>query len=232
MNMEEKPLYLGHRKRLRERFGKGGAEGFHDYELLELLLTYAVPRRDVKPIAKKLIKKFGSLSGVLDAGREELEAVEEIGPISATLIRLIKELQGQYLSEGMKGRDLVSSPQAAIDFARVSLSGLDHEVFLAIYLNTKNRVLGHEIIQEGTVDHTVMYPRRLIEAALKHKAAGIILFHNHPSGYSEPSPEDKKLTQALAEVARPMDLRILDHIVVGKDGYFSFAEKNLLAVNR
>jgi DNA repair protein RadC len=230
--MKEKPHYLGHRKRLRERFGKGGAEGFHDYELLELLLTYAIPRCDVKPIAKDLIKTFGSLSGVLDAGQKELDEVKGIGPISAVLIRVIKELQGEYLSEGMKGRDLVSSPQAAIDFARVSLSGLDHEVFLAIYLNTKNRVLGHEIIQKGTVDHTVMYPRRLIEAALKHKAAGIILVHNHPSGYSEPSPEDKRLTQALAEVARPMDLRILDHIVVGKDGYFSFAEKNLLTVNR
>lgn len=226
--MKEKPHYLGHRKRLRDRFGKGGAEGFHDYELLELLLTYAIPRCDVKPIAKDLIKTFGSLSGVLDAGQKELDEVKGIGPISAVLIRVVKELQGEYLSEGMKGRDLVSSPQAAIDFARVSLSGLDHEVFLAIYLNTKNRVLGHEIIQEGTLDHTVMYPRRLIEAALKHHAAGIILVHNHPSGYSEPSPEDKRLTQALAEVARSMDLRILDHVVVGRDGYCSFAEKNLL----
>ena len=95
--MEEKPLYLGHRKRLRERFGKGGAEGFHDYELLELLLTYAIPRCDVKPIAKKLIKRFGNLSGVLDSGQQELEDVEEIGPASATLIRLVKELQGKYL---------------------------------------------------------------------------------------------------------------------------------------
>ncbi len=226
--MADKPHYLGHRKRLRERFQKAGAEGMHDYELLELLLTYAVQRKDVKPIAKRLIERFGSLAGVLDASQKELEAVTDVGSISATLIRLVKELCGAYLAEKMKRKDVLSSPQAVVDFARVKLAGLTHEAFMVIYLNVKNEVLEHEIIHEGTIDRAVVYPRRIMEAALAHHAAGLILIHNHPSGHPEPSEEDKRLTRAIAEAARPMDIQIIDHIVVGKDGYFSFAEERLL----
>ncbi|MGQ9630187.1 MAG: RadC family protein [bacterium] len=226
--MSDKPHYIEHRKRLRERFQKAGAEGFHDYELLELLLTYAISRKDVKPIAKELIERFGSLSGVLDAGQGELESVPHLGPISATLIRLVKELCGAYLAEGMKHRDSLSSPQAVVDFARAKLAGLPYEAFMAIYLNVKNEVIKYEIIHEGTVDRAVIYPRRIVEGALANHAAGLILVHNHPSRHFEPSEEDKHLTRAIAEAARTVDVRILDHIVVGKDGYFSFAEGDLL----
>lgn len=226
--MTDKPHYLEHRKRLRERFQKAGAEGLHDYELLELLLTYAIPRREVKPVAKKLIQHFGSLSGVLDANQKELEEVSNVGPISATLIRLVKELCGAYLAEKMKHRDLLSSPQAVVDFARVKLASLPHEAFMVIHLNTKNEVIEHEIVHEGTIDRAVIYPRRIIEAALTQHAAGLILVHNHPSRHIEPSEEDKRLTRAIIEAARTVDIRVLDHIVVGKDGYFSFKEKDLL----
>lgn len=226
--MADKPHYVGHRERLRERFQKAGAEGMHDYELLELLLTYAIPQKDVKPLAKDLIKRFGSLSGVLDASQKELEAVPGLGPVSATLIRLVKELCGAYLAEQMKHRDLLSSPQAVVDFARVKLTGLPHEAFMIIYLNTKNEVIEHEIVHEGTVDRAVIYPRRVIESALAHHAAGLILVHNHPSGHPEPSEEDKRLTRAMVEAARTIDIRVLDHIVVGKDDYFSFVEHQLL----
>jgi DNA repair protein RadC len=223
--MAEKPHYLEHRKRLRERFQRAEAKGLHDYELLELLLTYAIPRRDVKPIAKDLLKRFGSLSGVLDAERQELEAVPDVGPISATLIRLVKELAGAYLAEKMKHKDLLSSPQAVVDFARVKLSGLPREALMVIYLNIKNEALDYETLHEGTVDRVTVYPRRIIEAALSHHAAGLILVHNHPSGYPEPSGEDKRLTRAIAEAARTIDLHVIDHIIVGRDSYYSFREE-------
>jgi DNA repair protein RadC len=226
--MAEKPHYIEHRKRLRERFRKAGAEGLHDYELLELLLTYAIPRKDVKPIAKELIRRFRGLSGVLNASYEELEAIDGMGPISATLIRLVKELCGVHLAERMQRKDVLSSPQAVVDFARVKLSGLPHEAFMVIYLNAKNEVIEYEVVHEGTVDRAVIYPRRIIESALAHHASGLILVHNHPSGHPEPSEDDKRLTRSIAEVTRTIDIRVLDHIVIGKSDYFSFREERLL----
>jgi len=226
--MHKKPHYFGHRERLRERFRKSGSEGFHDYELLELLLTYGISRRDVKPLAKELINHFGSLSGVLDASHKELEEVSGIGPISATLLCLVKELCSVYLGERMKSRDLLSSPEAVVDFARLKLSGLPYEVFMVIYLNTKNEVIKYEVVQEGTVDRAVVFPRRIIEGAIANHASSLILVHNHPSGHYQPSSEDEMLTKNIIGAASPLDLRILDHIVVGKDGHFSFAENQLL----
>ncbi|MBI2877384.1 MAG: DNA repair protein RadC [Candidatus Tectomicrobia bacterium] len=226
--MADEPHYLEHRRRLRERFQKASADGLHDYELLELLLTYAIPRKDIKPIAKDLLKRFGGLSGVLDASQKELEAVPGLGSISATLIRLVKELCGAYLAERMKQRDVLSSPQAVADFARLKLAGLPHEAFMVIHLNAKNEVIEHEIIHEGTIGRALIYPRRVIEAALAHHAAGLILVHNHPSGHPEPSEEDQRLTRTIAEATRTVDVRVVDHIIIGKDGYFSFEEEHLL----
>jgi len=226
--MEGKPDYLGHRQRLRERFRKDGVGGMHDYEVLELLLTYALPRKDVKPLAKELIRVFGSFAAVFDASLEELEKIKNVGPISATLLGLIKEICSMYLAEKMKNKDILSSPQAVLNFARVKLAGLPREAFLVIFLNNKNRVILCKIIQEGTIDRAIIYPRRLIEEALACHATGVILVHNHPSGEPEPSPEDKQLTRSLLEAARTIDLRILDHIIVGREGYCSFLEKGLL----
>ncbi len=229
--MIEKPHYIGHRQRLRERFRKGGPEGFHDYELLELLLTYGIPRRDVKPIAKALINRFGSLSRVFDASPNELEKVTGVGPISATLIRIVKELCSAYLEERMRSREVLSSPQAVVDFVRMKLSGLPYEAFMVIYLNPKNEVIDYEIIQEGTVDRAAVFPRRIIEGAILHHASGLILVHNHPSGHHQPSDEDKHLTRNILGATRSLDLRILDHIVVGKNGHFSFMENQLLSTS-
>lgn len=228
LNAEPMPDYLGHRERLRERFRKSGAEGFHDYEILELLLTYTIPRIDVKPLAKNLIAHFGSLSGVLDATPQEIEEVAKVKPISSTLIYLVKETCGAYLAEKMKDREVLSSPQAVLDFARLTLAGLAHESFMVIFLNTKNQVLYHQVVHEGTVNRAVVYPRRIIEEALAHHASGLILVHNHPSGQADPSSEDRYLTRALVEATRALDIRILDHIIVGKNGHFSFSEAQLL----
>jgi len=226
--MEFKPDYVDHRKRLRQRFLKAGAEAFHEYESLELLLMYAIPRLDVKPVAKALMKRFGSLNGVLDATQDELEAIRGVGPQSAILIRLVKELFAAYLGERMAGKDVLSSPGAVVDFARVKLAGLPHEAFMVIYLNVKNRVIDYEVLQQGTVDKAIIYPREIIKAALTHKAAGVILSHNHPSGDPEPSKEDKHLTRSVIEAARTVDLRVIDHLIVGKNGYFSFQESRIL----
>lgn len=224
----ENAHYVQHRRRLRDRFRKAGSNGLQDYELLELLLTYAVPRRDVKPLAKNLIAQFGSLASVLDADQRELERARDVGPSSAILIRLVKELCETYLAEKMHRKDSVSSPQAVVDFARIRLAGLPHEAFMVIYLNVKNEVIEPEIVNEGTVDRAIVHPRRVVEGALRRHAAALILVHNHPSGHTEPSEEDKRLTRAIVEAARTVEIRVLDHIVVARNGYFSFAQERLL----
>lgn len=227
--MTDKPHYIAHRERLRKRFQQAGVKGLHDYELLELLLTYAIPRKDVKPVAKELIKRFGSLAGVLDASSKELEDTYGFGSASATLVRLVKEVSGEYLAEKMKHKDLLTSPQAVVDFARVKLAGYPHEVFMVIYLNTRNEVIDFNIVHEGTIDRAIVYPRRIVEEALAYHAAGLLLVHNHPSGHAEPSEEDKSITLSIVEATRPVDIQVIDHIIVGKDSHFSFVENQLLS---
>jgi DNA repair protein RadC len=227
--MPDAPHYINHRKRLRERFRKTGADGMHDYELLELLLTFSIPRRDVKPVAKKLISEFGGLSGVLDADQKKLEELQGVGSMSAALIRLVKELYNTYLAENMKRGDVLSSPETVLKFVRVRLSGMTNEAFMVIYMNVKNEVLDYSILHEGTIDNVAVYPRRIIESALSRHASGVILVHNHPSGNPMPSREDKALTRDIADAAITLDIRVLDHIIVGKDGYFSFLENDLIS---
>ena len=226
--MDEKPHYIAHRKRLRERFRNTDGNGLHEYELLELLLTYAIPRVDVKPTAKKLLKRFGGISRVLDASQGEIEGISGIGPISATLIRLVKELCVSYSAQKMRDKDILSSPESVLEFSRFKLSGKPNEALMAIYVNVKNEVISYEMLNEGTVDNVVIYPRRIIEGALRQHASGLIIVHNHPSGNPEPSEEDRLLTDSISETSKTLDIRLLDHIIVGKDGYFSFRERSLL----
>lgn len=226
--MAEKPHYIHHRDRLRARFVKAGTDGFHDYEILELLLTYAISRSDVKPLAKRLITRFGSLAGVLDATVDSLEKVEGIGRRTAVLLVLVKALCREYLAERMKKRDLLSSPNAVVDFARVALAGLSRETFMVVFLNVKNEVIDYETLHEGTLDRAVVYPRRIIEAAFAHHAAAMILLHNHPSGHPEPSGEDLSITRAIADAARVVDIDVVDHLVIGREGYCSLRERGVL----
>jgi DNA repair protein RadC len=226
------PLSLsdGHRGRLREKFARSGATGFHDYELLELLLTFAVPRRDVKPIAKALLERFRGLAEVLDATEAELRSVEGVGAASAALLRLVRELCACASASRMAGRDLLLSPERVAEFARARIGGLPHEAFLVIYVNVQNEVLHSEILNEGTIDQVTVYPRRVIEGALARHAAGFILAHNHPSGYVQPSDEDKTLTRAIERAAQLLSIRVLDHVIVGRGGSYSFRAWNLLEV--
>jgi DNA repair protein RadC len=213
---------------LRERFRRGGGEALNDYELLELLLTFALPRKDVKGIAKDLIERFGTLQGVFDASSHDLESVDGMGPAAAALIRVAKELRIACLRETLPREDALSSPEAVTAFAREKIAGLPNEAFMVVYLNVKNKVLAAEVVQEGTVDRAAVYPRRLAERALAHHAASVILVHNHPSGQADPSWEDRDLTSSIVRALNLLDIAVVDHVIVGKAGHFSFRENRLI----
>ncbi len=214
----------GHRQRLRDKFLKAGLTGLHDYEAVELLLTYAIPRMDVKPLAKRLVKKFKGLRGILDASMEELTNTPGMGAHSAGLIRLAKEMGRAYLEEQVIGSDVMSSPKEVVDFLTVKLAGERVEKFLALFLSSKNEVLAIETINEGTINQTAVYPRKVIEHALRHNARSIIFVHNHPSGDSTPSKTDIKLTKELEEAAGTVDILVHDHIIIGRNGHHSLRD--------
>lgn len=224
----EKNDLQGHRKRLRQRFLQAGLSGMHDYEALELLLTFVIPRRDVKPIAKEMLKKFKSLSGVFDASLPDLLEVDGIAENSAVLLLFIKDICGEYLAGKMQSIDVLSTPDAVCNFARMKLGGLKNEAFMVVYLNTKNHVIASELMNQGTVDHAAVYPRNIVVQSLKHHAAGLILIHNHPSGCCDPSSDDVRLTEIIQKAVGTVGIKVLDHIITGKSGYFSFVEEGLL----
>ncbi|MBE9547128.1 MAG: DNA repair protein RadC [Proteobacteria bacterium] len=222
------PDYKGHRQRLKKRFSESGLDSLHDYEVLELLLSYAIPRRDVKPLAKRLLRNFGSLKGLLDAEIGEMGKVDGTGIHTAILIKLVKDLGTLYLMEKAKDKSQITSTNELLDYCRASMGGLKDERFSVIYLNAQNMIINIETIQEGIVNQAVVYPRKVLEKALKHKASAIILVHNHPSGNVKPSDADIKLTKAIQETARVLEILVHDHIIIGEDRFFSFREKGIL----
>ena len=225
----EKPHFQGHRKRLRERFRKTGFEGFQDYEALELMLTYAVPRRDVKPLAKRLVKRFGSMQGVMDSSFDDLSAFDGLTENSATYIKALKECSAVYLRGRSKGSGTVlSSAAALIEYCRVKMAGLKDEQFRVVFLNPGNEVIADEVIQEGTVNQSVVYPRKVMERALYHNATALIFVHNHPSGNPKPSTEDKFITAERGRVAKGLSITVHDHLIVSSSGHFSFRERGLI----
>jgi len=227
--MSDKPHYAGHRQRLRERFRKTGFNGFGQHEALELMLFYAIPRRDVKPIAKDLLKRFGSLGGVLEAGYEDLCSVKGVSDVAATYLMSLREFSGICLRERLRDEQaVISSTGALLDYCHTVMSGLRDEQFRAVYLNSRNRVIGDEVIQEGTVNQSVVYPRKVMERALKAGATALIFVHNHPGGSSRPSREDEAITGELVKVARGLDITVHDHIIISREGYYSFREMGKL----
>ena len=224
----EKPHYHGHRQRLRNRFLQGGPGSLQDYELLELLLTFAIPYSDVKPLAKKLIAHFGSFTRVFDASAKDIMEVTGLREYSAVLIRLVKACAEYYLKEELLARQKISSLSALVDYCRTAMGGLQDEQFRVLFLNSQNELIAEEIVQEGTVNQTVVYPRKVLELALKHKATGLILVHNHPSGHLKPSAADLELTRALVKASQSLNLTVHDHLIISRQGYFSLAEKDLL----
>jgi DNA repair protein RadC len=218
----------GHRKRLREKFTTAGIEALHEYEALELLLTYVIWRQDVKPQAKALLEKFGSLKGILDAEIEDLKKVAGIGGRSALLFRLIKEIASLYLKQRAVEKKQVSCTTELLDFCRTKMGGKKDEEFCVIYLDAQNQIIEFETIQKGIVNQAVVYPRQVLESALKKKASAIILAHNHPSGHVRPSDADIRLTKSIQETAKVLDILVHDHIIIGENRFFSFREEGLI----
>jgi DNA repair protein RadC len=227
---DNKPHYLGHRQRLRERFLKSGLDGFADYEVVELLLTLAIPRSDVKEPAKALIARLGNLRGILDAPIEELRTISGIGNVAPVALQVIKAAATLYLQQTSEDRDSLADPARLEDFWRMRLGALQNEVFEVAYLDAAYRLLrdGVETLEEGTTDRAAVYPRRVVEAALKRGAAALVLAHNHPNGSVTPSEHDRVLTRAIVLATETIHLRVVDHIIVSAQGTFSFRKAGLL----
>lgn len=225
-----KPSYLGHRQRLRARFLKSGLDGFADYEVVELLLTLAVPRADVKAPAKALIARFGNLRGILDARSDELRTVAGIGTVTPVALQIIKATATLYLQQRSEDRDSLISPDHLAAFWRMRLGALQNEMFEVAFLDSTYKLLkdGVERIEEGTTDRAAVYPRRVVEAALRRGAFGVVLAHNHPNGVVTPSEQDKVLTRAIVLAAETVGVRVIDHLIVATDEIFSFRKVGLL----
>jgi DNA repair protein RadC len=222
------PDHKEHRKRLKKKFSESGVAAFHDYEVLELLLSYAISQKDVKPLAKELISKFGSLKGILDAEKDSLEKVKGIGAHTAILIKLIKETGTIYLKEKAKEKPQITCTRELLDYCKTYMGGLKDEKFCVIYLDAQNRLMDIETIQEGIVNQAVVYPRKVLENALKQKASAVILVHNHPSGHVKPSDADIRLTKTIQDTAKILDIIVHDHVIIGENRFFSFREEGLI----
>jgi DNA repair protein RadC len=222
---EEKLHYHGHRKRLKERYVKTGLHALEDYEVLELLLIHSQPRRDVKPAAKALLTTFGGLKEVLEADSHELAQVEGIGYGTALLIRLVRDVAIRYLDLAAKKKPHVGSTPELLRYCKAYFGGIKEEEFRVIFLDNHHHIIEVETLQQGTVNQAAVYPRKVLERALKHKASGIILVHNHPSGYVSPSPDDLRLTKTIAQIAAKLDIQVHDHLIIGGDTFYSFRER-------
>ena len=220
--------HQGHRKRLRDKFLKSGLAGFHDYEIVELLLTLGSPRRDCKQPAKEAIKQFKTLRGVLAASPQELQQIDGIGPHSTFGIKLVQEVAKEFLKEKILDKPFYKSPQEVFDYLYHSMRDLKKELFKVIYLNSQNQIIDTADLFEGTVNGSSVSPREIMEGAIKYNAVSLIFVHNHPSGSPEPSVSDKELTRELAYAGKIMHIKVLDHIIIGDNRYFSFADDGLI----
>ena len=223
------PDYIEHRKRLKKKFSVSGLTALHDYEIMELLLSYALSRKDVKPLAKLLLKQFGSIKGVMDVETAEIKKIEGISDHTVILLKIVKDISSLYLKEKAAEKIQINCTDELLSYCKMALGGLKDERFCVIYLNAQNKVIDMETIQEGIVNQAVVYPRKVLENALKQKASGVILVHNHPSGHVRPSDADIRLTKMIQETARILDILVHDHIIIGENTVFSFREEGMIS---
>jgi DNA repair protein RadC len=219
----------GHRKRLREKFLVSGLSGFHDYEVIELLLTLATPRKDCKDAAKNSLKRFKTLQGVLEASPAALCEVPGIGPKNLLGIKLIKAVADRYLKKRLIHKDPLNNSKELFDYLYHGIRDKSRECFNVLFLDAKNRVITTETLFEGTLAASSVYPREVIIAALNHQAAALIFAHNHPSGDPKPSPEDISITRRLIFACRVMGITVHEHLIIGDNRYFSFADQGYIA---
>ncbi|WP_213773816.1 DNA repair protein RadC [Bradyrhizobium sp. dw_78] len=224
----EAPHYHGHRERLRERFRSAGPDALSDYELLEMALFPALPRRDTKPLAKSLLKKFGSFAEVIHAPEARLREVDGIGDASINQIKLIAAAAIRIAKGELQQRTALSSWNDVVDYCRTSMAFADKEQFRILFLDKRNQLISDEVQQVGTVDHTPVYPREVIKRALELSATALILVHNHPSGDPTPSQADIQMTRAIVDIAKPLGISVHDHIIVGRNGHASLKGMRLI----
>ena len=219
----------GHRERLRQRFLAAGLDGFLDYEVIELLLTLATPRKDCKEAAKLALKKFKTLQGVLEADPRELQDVPGIGPNNMLGIKLIKAVSERFLAKKVIGKRVIANSRELGTYLNGAIRDKTRECFMAIFLDSKNRVIAMDTLFEGTLSASSVYPREVIRAALQHHAAALIFAHNHPSGEPQPSHEDLAVTRQLVFAGRLMGITVHEHLIIGENSYYSFADQGHMA---
>jgi DNA repair protein RadC len=224
---EPPPHYLGHRQRLRERFLTAGHEALADYELLELLLFTALPRADVKPLAKDLIRRFGSFAGVVNAEPVDLMAVPGVKETTAVAIKIVQAALQRVLRAEVTGRPVLSSWAKLLDYCQAAMAHSRIEEFRLLFLDRRNCLIADEVQQSGTVDHTPVYPREVVKRALDLGASAIIMVHNHPSGDPTPSKADIEMTRAVALAAATLGLEVHDHLIIGRNGHASLKSLGL-----
>jgi DNA repair protein RadC len=218
-----------HRLRLRQRFDKSGFEGFHDYEVLELLLTYVIPVKDTKPTAKELLRKFKHLPGVLSADVKELTQVKGIGPEASLFLKIVDAFIGFYFDQKALGGDIqFKQLSQLVDYFRATIGRNPNEMMRVLYLNSQNKLIVAENLSEGTVSQAVAFPRRIVEAALKHHATTIIIAHNHPGGLPEPSENDNAITQQIKNALHTVNITLQEHIITAEDSFYSYRQSGSL----
>ncbi|MEM7193237.1 MAG: DNA repair protein RadC [Pseudomonadota bacterium] len=223
-----KPHYLGHRERLRKRFRDSGGHTLPDYELLELVLFRAMPRRDTKPLAKAVLARFGSFAEAMNAPDDLLLEVPGLGDAAVTEIKLVRAAALRLMRGEVLERPVMSSWQGVIDYCRAAMGFEAKEQFRILFLDKRNQIIADEVQQEGTVDHTPVYVREVVKRALELSATAIVLVHNHPSGDPTPSRADIEMTKQIVAAAKPLGVVIHDHIIVGRDGHASFRGLGLI----
>ncbi|MGM0508488.1 MAG: RadC family protein [Fusobacteriota bacterium] len=219
----------GHRQRLRNRYKKKGIDSLLDYEILELLLTYAIPRKDCKIMAKKMLEKHGNLSTTLKASKKSLLNIKGIGESTYIFLKFIKDIQKIYLKETKIDNEyFINSTVDLVNYLKIDMDTLNKEVFRILLLNNQNKFLKDKELFEGTLDKSHIYPREIIEIIFNYDAKKVIFVHNHPSGKVNPSKADKEITRKMNNVLGALDIKLLDHLIIGKDGYYSFLENRLI----
>ncbi len=221
-------LHHGHRQRLRARFLEAGPKSLADYELLEVLLFAAHPRGDVRPLAKRLIKQFGDFGGVLRAETQALRKVEGLGEAGVAALKAVEASTELLLRHAIRKGPVIQSWSSLLDYCKVAMAGQTKEQFRILFLDQKNRLIADEVQQRGTVDHTPVYPREVLGRALELSASAVILVHNHPSGDPTPSKADIEMTNTIVSAARPLGIRVHDHLIIGGDGHYSFKSYGLI----
>ena len=226
--LEEKPHHVGHRQRLKSKFLQTSPSGFSDYELLELALFQAIPRRDVKPLAKKLISSFSNFNQLINADKEKIMAVSGSTESVYLQLRIVREMLNRIFTERVYNKNVISSWSPLLEYLKYNMGCLKLEQFRVLFLNKKNVLIADEVMATGTIDQTPVYPREIVKKSLFHEAGALILVHNHPSGNSKPSNADIDLTTQIINACKTVNVTVHDHVIIGGNEYYSFKSNMLI----